>query len=53
MSDKQPTRGSRRNMQLAGVVGLLLAGGLGGGALAATSFASTADTSAGKSVVMA
>jgi hypothetical protein len=45
MIDKQPTGVSRRNRRLAGAVGLLLAGAIGGGALAATSSASAAGNS--------
>ena len=43
MDDNQPTRTSRRSQRLVGAVGLLLAGGLAGGVLAATSSASAAD----------
>ena len=42
--DNEHITTSRRNRRLAGVVGLLLAGGIGGGAVAATSSASAADT---------
>ena len=42
--DNEHSTSSRRNRRLAGVVGLLLAGGIGGGAIAATSSASAADT---------
>ena len=38
--DNEHSMASRRNRRLAGVVGLLLAGGIGGGAVAATSSAS-------------
>ncbi|MDQ1483727.1 MAG: hypothetical protein QOF35_1803 [Actinomycetota bacterium] len=40
MRDKDPTEATRRNKRLAGAAGLLLAGGLAGGYLAATSSAS-------------
>ena len=45
MIDNEPTSASRRIRRLAGVVGLLLMGWIDGGALAATSSASTAVTS--------
>jgi len=45
MTDTQPTKRSRRNRGLAGAVGLLLAGAIGGGAVAATVSASAADSS--------
>jgi hypothetical protein len=44
MTDNQPKAASRRNRRLAGAVGLLLAGGIAGGALAATSSASASGT---------
>lgn len=43
MDDNEPTRASRRSQRLVGAVGLLLAGGLAGGVLAATNSASAAD----------
>jgi hypothetical protein len=45
MIANEPTSASRRIRRLAGVVGLLLMGWIDGGALAATSSASTAVTS--------
>lgn len=44
MTDHGPTTASRRKKGLAGAVGLLLVGGIAGGALAATSSASAAGT---------
>jgi hypothetical protein len=44
MQDDQPTTKPRRRPQLAAAVGLLLAGGLAGGVLAATNSASATDT---------
>jgi hypothetical protein len=46
MYDNEPNRASRRSKRLVGAVGLLLAGGIAGGALAATSSASAADSTA-------
>ena len=46
MYDKEPDRASRRSKRLVGLVGLLLAGGIVGGARAATSSASAADSTA-------
>jgi hypothetical protein len=43
MIDNEPTPARRRNQRLAGAVGLLLAGGIAGGVLAATNSASAAD----------
>ena len=47
--DNEHSTAIRRNRRLAGVVGLLLAGGIGGGAIAATSSASAADTATSSS----
>lgn len=44
MDDNEPRTASRRSRRMAGALGLLLAGGIAGGALAATSSASAADT---------
>jgi hypothetical protein len=44
MSDNESTTVPRRSQRLAGVVGLLLAGGLAGGVLAATNSATAAGT---------
>ena len=44
MSDNEPNTVSRRYKGVVGALGLLLAGGLAGGVLAATSSASAADT---------
>ncbi len=44
MIDNETSNAGRRKQRLAGAVGLLLAGGLAGGVLAATSSASAADT---------
>ena len=44
MTDHEPTRASRRKKGLAGAVGLLLAGGIAGGALVATDSASASGT---------
>jgi hypothetical protein len=44
MTEKEPTNGSHRKQRLAAAAGLLLAGGLAGGILAATNGASAADT---------
>ena len=44
MIDNKATTARRRNQRLAGAVGLLLAGGIAGGALAATGSASAADS---------
>jgi len=44
MTDHEPTTASRRKKGLAGAVGLLLAGGIAGGALAATDSASASGT---------
>jgi len=44
MTDHESSTVSRRNRRLAGAVGLLLAGGIAGGALAVTSSASAAST---------
>jgi hypothetical protein len=44
MIDNEPTTARRRNQRLAGAVGLLLAGGIAGGVLAATNSASAADS---------
>lgn len=43
MDDNESIMASRRTKRLAGAVGLLLAGGIAGGALAATTSASAAD----------
>ena len=44
MIDNEPRTAGRRKQRLAGAVGLLLAGGIAGGVLAATNSASAADT---------
>src|SRR5665647_2168084 len=44
MIENEPNSAGRRKQRLAGAVGLLLAGGLVGGVLAATNSASAADT---------
>jgi hypothetical protein len=44
MPDREPSTASRRGQRLAGAAGLLLVGGLAGGALAATNVASAAGT---------
>jgi|SRR5450631_287063 len=44
MIDNEPNTARRRNQRLAGALGLLLAGGITGGVLAATSSASAADS---------
>jgi hypothetical protein len=46
MIDNEPTTARRRNQRLAGAIGLLLAGGIAGGVLAATNSASAADSPA-------
>jgi len=51
MTDDRSKARSRRNQRLAGAVGLLLAGGIAGGALAATSSASAAGTTTSPSAV--
>ena len=51
MTDNQTKAVSRRNQRLAGAVGLLLVGGIAGGALAATSSASAAGTTTSPSAV--
>ena len=49
MIDNEPTTARRRNQRLAGAIGLLLAGGIAGGVLAATNSASAADSPASAS----
>ena len=46
MYNNEPNRESRRSKRLVGAVGLLLAGGIAGGSLAATSSASAAESTA-------
>jgi uncharacterized membrane protein YkoI len=53
MTDNQLKAARRRNQRLAGAVGLLMAGGIAGGALAATSSASAAGTTTSPSPVTA
>lgn len=50
MSNNEPTMARRRRPQLAGAIGLLLAGGLAGGVLAATNSASATDNTSATSV---